>query len=45
MNHQLTKLAGDARAMSGPSTPTTSPSPCPAGAVQRVKEFLAINAC
>jgi hypothetical protein len=45
LNHQLTKLATDARSMSG-STPTYYfPLTVRAGAVHQVQEFLAINAC
>jgi len=45
LNHQLTKLATDARSMSG-STPTYYfPLTVRGGAVHQVQEFLAINAC
>jgi len=44
LNHQLTRLAADARAMSG-SIPTYFTLAVCAGAVQQVQEFLAINAC
>ena len=45
LNDQLTKLAGDARAMSGPIHTYYFTLTVHAGAVQQVKEFLAINAC
>jgi hypothetical protein len=44
-NHQLTKLATDARSMSGPIHTYYFTLTVRAGAVQQVQEFLAINAC
>jgi hypothetical protein len=44
-NHQLTKLAADARAMSGSIHTYYFTLTVHAGAVQQVQEFLAINAC
>jgi hypothetical protein len=45
LNHQLTKLAADARAMSGPVHTYYFTLTVRAGAVHQVQEFLAINAC
>jgi len=45
LNHQLTKLAADARSMSGPIHTYYFTLTVRAGAVQQVQEFLAINAC
>jgi hypothetical protein len=45
LNHQLTKLATDARAMSGPIHTYYFTLTVRAGAVHQVQEFLAINAC
>jgi hypothetical protein len=45
LNHQLTKLAADARAMSGPVHTFYFTLTVRAGAVHQVQEFLAINAC
>ena len=45
LNHQLTKLAADARAMSGPIHTYYFTLTVRAGAVHQVQEFLAINAC
>jgi hypothetical protein len=45
LNHQLTKLATDARAMSGPIHTYYFSLTVRAGAVHQVQEFLAINAC
>ena len=44
-NHQLAKLAADARAMSGPIHTYYFTLTVRAGAVHQVQEFLAINAC
>jgi hypothetical protein len=44
-NHQLTKLAADARAMSGSVHTYYFTLTVRGGAVQQVQEFLAINAC
>jgi len=44
-NHQLTKLAADARSMSGPIHTYYFTLTVRAGAVHQVQEFLAINAC
>jgi hypothetical protein len=45
LNHQLTKLATDARSMSGSTHTYYFPLTVRAGAVHQVQEFLAINAC
>jgi hypothetical protein len=45
VSHQLTKLATDARAMSGPVHTYYFTLTVGAGAVHQVQEFLAINAC
>jgi hypothetical protein len=45
LNHQLTKLMADVRAMSGPVHTYYFSLTVHAGAVQQVQEFLAINAC
>jgi hypothetical protein len=45
LNHQLTKLATDARSMSGPIHTYYFPLTVRGGAVHQVQEFLAINAC
>ena len=45
LNHQLTKLATDARSMSGPIHTYYFTLTVRAGAVHQVQEFLAINAC
>jgi hypothetical protein len=45
LNHQLTKLAADARAMSGSVHTYYFTLTVRGGAVQQVQEFLAINAC
>jgi len=45
LNHQLTKLAADARAVSGSIHTYYFTLTVRAGAVQQVQEFLAINAC
>jgi hypothetical protein len=45
LNHQLTKLAADARAMSGSTHTYYFTLTVRAGAVHQVQEFLAINAC
>ena len=45
LNHQLTKLATDARAMSGSISTYYFTLTVRAGAVHQVQEFLAINAC
>jgi hypothetical protein len=45
LNHQLTKLATDARAMSGPIHTYYFTLTVHAGAVHQIQEFLAINAC
>jgi hypothetical protein len=45
LNHQLTKLATDARSMSGPIHTYYFTLTVRAGAVHEVHEFLAINAC
>jgi hypothetical protein len=45
LNHQLTKLAADARAVSGSTHTYYFTLTVRAGAVQQVQEFLAINAC
>jgi hypothetical protein len=45
LNHQLTKLAADARSMSGSIHTYYFTLTVRAGAVQQVQEFLAINAC
>jgi hypothetical protein len=45
LNHQLTKLATDARSMSGPIPAYYFTLTVRAGAVQQVQEVLAINAC
>jgi hypothetical protein len=45
LNHQLTKLATDARAMSGTIHTYYFNLTVRAGAVHQVQEFLAINAC
>jgi hypothetical protein len=44
-NHQLTKLATDARSMNGPIHTYYFTLTVHAGAVHQVQEFLAINAC
>jgi len=44
-SHQLAKLAADARAMSGPVHTWYFTLTVDGGAVQRVQEFVAINAC
>ena len=44
-NHQLAKLAADARSMSGPIHTSCFTLTVRAGAVHQVQEFLAINAC
>ncbi|MFL6191466.1 MAG: hypothetical protein ACJ75E_16795, partial [Actinomycetes bacterium] len=45
VSHQLTKLATDARAMSGPVHTYYFTLTVGNGAVHQVQEFLAINAC
>lgn len=45
VSHQLAKLAADARAMSGPVHTWYFTLTVAGGAVQRVQEFVAINAC
>ena len=45
LNHQLAKLATDARAMSGPIHTYYFTLTVRGGAVHQVQEFLAINAC
>jgi hypothetical protein len=45
LNHQLAKLATDARAMSGPLHTYYFTLTVRGGAVHQVQEFLAINAC
>jgi hypothetical protein len=45
LNHQLTKLAADARAMSGPIHTYYFTLTVRAGAVHQIQELLAINAC
>jgi hypothetical protein len=45
VSHQLAKLAADARAMSGPNHTYYFTLTVAGGAVHRVQEFLAINAC
>ena len=45
LNHQLAKLATDARAISGPIHTYYFTLTVRGGAVHRVQEFLAINAC
>jgi hypothetical protein len=45
VSHQLAKLAADARAMSGPAHTWYFTLTVAGGAVQRVQEFVAINAC
>ena len=45
LNHQLAKLATDARAISGPIHTYYFTLTVRAGAVHQVQEFLAINAC
>jgi hypothetical protein len=45
LNHQLTKLATDARSMSGPIHTYYFTLTVRGGAVHQVQEFLAINAC
>jgi hypothetical protein len=45
LNHQLAKLASDARLMSGPTHAYYFTLTVQGGAVHRVQEFLAINAC
>jgi hypothetical protein len=45
LNHQLTKLAADARSMSGSTHTYYFTLTVRAGAVHQVQEFLAINAC
>ena len=45
VGHQLAKLAADARAMSGPVHTWYFTLTVAGGAVQRVQEFVAINAC
>jgi hypothetical protein len=45
VSHQLAKLAADARAMSGPNHTYYFKLTVAGGAVHRVQEFVAINAC
>jgi hypothetical protein len=45
VSHQLAKLAADARAMSGPVHTWYFTLTVAGGTVQRVQEFVAINAC
>jgi hypothetical protein len=45
VSHQLAKLAADARAMSGPNHMYYFTLTVAGGAVHRVQEFVAINAC
>jgi len=45
LNHQLAKLASDARLMSGPTHFYYFTVTVTGGAVHRVQEFVAINAC
>jgi hypothetical protein len=45
VSHQLAKLAADAQAMSGPVHTWYFTLTVAGGAVQRVQEFVAINAC